>query len=118
MKLTLVGNPRSTQTCYRHACRGGFPSVYMSKVCKDLKEDYQWQVRGQYKGAVTTSPLSIKMVIYFGTKRKADIDNFNKLIFDAMTGIVYEDDSQIVELNIKKSYDKEAPRIELDIKEL
>ena len=44
---------------------------------------------------------------------KEDIDNFNKLAFDACTGMVWEGDSQIVELHITKAYDKANPRIEL-----
>lgn len=87
----------------------------MDKKCKDLKEDYQWQIKSQYHGPVLTSPLSVEMTIYFGTKRRADIDNFNKLIFDAMSGLVYEDDCQIEKLCIDKKYDKENPRVELVI---
>lgn len=91
---------------------------YMAQVCKDLKEDYQWQIRSQYHGPVLTSPLSIEMTIYFGTKRRADIDNFNKLVFDSLTDLVYEDDSQIERLTIVKDYDKEKPRVELVIHRL
>jgi Holliday junction resolvase RusA-like endonuclease len=32
------------------------------------------------------------------------LDNLGKSISDALNGIVYEDDSQIVEMNIKKDY--------------
>jgi len=32
---------------------------------------------------------------------------------DALTGIVYEDDSQIAELRLKRRYDKARPRIEV-----
>jgi Holliday junction resolvase RusA-like endonuclease len=37
---------------------------------------------------------------------------------DALTGIVYEDDSQITEAYVVKDYDKENPRIEINIKQL
>jgi len=37
---------------------------------------------------------------------------------DALTGIVWEDDSQIVEALVKKRYDKENPRIEIVINTL
>ena len=52
---------------------------------------------------------------YFGTKRKADLDNFNKLSLDALTGIVWHDDSQISDLRLRRGYDKERPRIEVTL---
>ena len=36
--------------------------------------------------------------------KKPDIDNVAKAFLDAMNGIVYLDDTQVVELNIKKVY--------------
>jgi Holliday junction resolvase RusA-like endonuclease len=49
------------------------------------------------------------------TKRKADLDNFNKLWQDALSGIVYNDDSRIGELHLYRDYDKARPRIEATI---
>jgi Holliday junction resolvase RusA-like endonuclease len=43
------------------------------------------------------------------------LDNFNKLWQDALTGIVYEDDSQIAELHLYRDYDKARPRIEIEV---
>lgn len=87
----------------------------MDSGCKKLKVDYQKQVRSQYRGEVIKTPLGVVLGLWHGTRRTTDVDNFNKLVLDAMTGIVYEDDSQIVELTIRKGYDKENPRIEVDI---
>jgi len=55
------------------------------------------------------------MTLFFGTKRRADLDNFNKLSLDTLTGIVYEDESQIAELHLKRAYDKARPRIEVEV---
>ena len=48
-------------------------------------------------------------------KRRADLDNFHKLSFDALTGIVWEDDSQVEELTVRREYDKGRPHVELTI---
>ena len=56
------------------------------------------------KGAVEGKLLQGDITLYFGTKRRADLDNFNKLSLDALSGIVYEDDSQIAELHLKRDY--------------
>jgi Holliday junction resolvase RusA-like endonuclease len=119
-KITLEGEPRSTSTIYKYHCRTGFASGYMSEEGKKLKEDYQWQVKSQWKDKIIPEgkEVIIEMHIHFGTKRKQDIDNFSKLALDALSGIVFEDDSQIFNLNIAKFYDKARPRIELKINTL
>lgn len=46
--------------------------------------------------------------------KKPDIDNVYKIIADALNGIAYDDDSQIVSANIEKYYG-ECPRVEISI---
>jgi Holliday junction resolvase RusA-like endonuclease len=59
--------------------------------------------------------VAASITLYFGAKRGADLDNFNKPALDALTGIAYLDDSQIAELHVKKTYEKSRPRIELHL---
>lgn len=119
--LTLLGDPKSTQHCYKMTCRGRFASMYMSKEAKEIKESYQWQAKNQI-GVRTeyplSTPLEININLFFGTKRKYDIDNFGKLLLDSLTGIVWQDDSQIGKMTIIKHYDKERPRIVIQVAEL
>ena len=118
MEIILQGEPRSTGSIYRSRVLGKFASTYMTHEGKSLKESYQWQAKSQYKGKLLEGDIKLQIKLYFGTKRKCDIDNFNKLSFDSLTGIVWKDDSQVQELTIKKGYDKSNPRIELTIQEL
>lgn len=87
----------------------------MKQVCVDLKETWQWAIRDRYKGDPVTCPVKMDMTVYHGTKRRVDVDNFNKLVFDALTGIVYEDDSLITELTVRKDYDPDYPRVVVTI---
>ena len=50
---------------------------------------------------------------------KPDIDNLEKLIYDALNGIVYKDDGQIIDAILKKrwAYDRE-PCVEIVITEI
>ena len=109
--MILKGNPKSTQHIYKITSRGKFAKMYMTKEGKDLKEQYKWEMMAQYRGKPNITEVEIKL--YFGDKRKRDIDNFNKLILDAGTGILWKDDSEITKLTITKHYDKNNPRIEL-----
>lgn len=49
--------------------------------------------------------------------KKPDIDNIGKAILDALNGIAYEDDNQIAELVVHKTYDKKA-RAVIDIEKI
>lgn len=114
-KIILKGNPLSTQTIYRATCLGGFSRLYMTAQGKQRKEDYQWQVKQQWKGGILDWSLELEIKLYFGDNKKRDFDNFHKLTMDALTGIVWIDDSQIQKATIEKFYDKENPRVEINI---
>lgn len=54
---------------------------------KSLKEAHQWIAKSQWRGPPLTGPLQVSVTFYFGTKREADLNNFNKLWADALTDI-------------------------------
>lgn len=115
MELILKGNPQSTQHIYKMTCRGKFATMYMSKEGKDLKESYQWQLKSQYKKKPLTGEIDLRVELFFGDERKRDIDNYNKILLDSMSGIIFEDDSQIQSMLIIKNKDKRNPRIEIQV---
>jgi len=115
MKIVLKGNPLSTQTIYRSACRGRFPTRYMTKRGKELKALYQSEAKKQYKKKIVSTDCALEVTLFFKDKRRRDVDNFNKIILDALEGVVYEDDKQIQKLTITKDYSKENPRVEIKI---
>ncbi len=108
MKITLLWNPYSTNNIYARNGRRGF----IKQKPKALKESYILQAQTQVEKKLEWE-IRADILLYFGDRRKRDIDNFHKLSLDALTGIAYEDDCQIVELHIEKHYDKENPRIEI-----
>jgi crossover junction endodeoxyribonuclease RusA len=112
MKIVLEGNPISTNTIYKTSNRR---FIYMTSEGKDLKEYYQLQAMQQWKKKILENNIKIKVNLYFKDKKRRDIDNWHKLSLDALTGIVWKDDSQIFEMTIKKNIDKNNPRIEIEI---
>ena len=46
--------------------------------------------------------------------KKPDIDNVAKAVLDALNGVAYRDDTQVIELHVRKSY-SEKPRVEVCI---
>lgn len=109
--IILKGNPLSTNHIYK---RHGF-TIYMSAEGKAMKEAYQWEITSQWKEKLTYRNIEIEIKLFFGDKRKRDVDNYNKLVLDAMTGIVYGDDKQITKITIEKLFDKKNPRVEVNI---
>ncbi len=88
----------------------------MSRKGKDLKEYYSLEAISQRRGfKCLTGAVEISIKLFFGDKRVRDIDNYNKILLDALTGIVWKDDRQIQKMTVEKFYDKENPRIELEI---
>ena len=111
----------------RFARRGQFVQTYT-----DAKTiDYETQVAMKARHAIgSTKPLESALTVFlylrytvpasYSKKRKEaclrgveypkriDIDNVYKSVTDAMNGIVYVDDSQIVEAHIKKVYAEES----------
>jgi crossover junction endodeoxyribonuclease RusA len=115
VKLVFEGEPKSTQHIYRSACRGRFPTTYMTREGKLIKEGYRWEARAQWRQRALKGELYVAVEFYFATRRRRDLDNQNKLILDALSGIVYEDDSQVAELTLRRRFDKDNPRIEISI---
>lgn len=112
--ITLTGNPLSTQHIYLMKGRMRF----MKAEAKTRKLQYQWEAKSQWKGKPLEGNLFAEITLYFGDKRRRDWDNFHKLSMDAISDIVYVDDSQVKEARIKIAYDKENPRITIDVSEL
>lgn len=108
-KITLKGKPVSTQHAYGQ--RGKIR--YMKARARDLKEDYQWQAKQQWKGKPLTGDLAVDIKLFFDTNHRRDWDNWHKISMDSLEGIVFEDDSQIQKAIVEKC--KGEPRIEIII---
>lgn len=67
--------------------------------------------------SITNKDIKLKIIFWYKIqrRRRCDLDNMVKVIMDAMTGVVYEDDCQVVEINAKKKEDKFLEGISLDI---
>lgn len=72
------------------------------------------QVASLQKGRFHVGPVSIMLSFYLAAPKslkdyaqhtkKPDVDNLSKAILDALNGICYDDDSQVVELAVTKEY--------------
>ena len=63
----------------------------------------------------TNKPVSMSLEVVFGDKRNRDLQNCFGSICDALIGIVYDDDSQIVFIAARKSYEKNKWGFQINI---
>ena len=93
LKLELeLPFPPSVNSCYRAIPRGRICATILSKQGREYKERIS-RLFGCEKP--TDKRLMVRINLAMPDKRKRDIDNYNKILLDSLTGIIWEDDSQI-----------------------
>lgn len=53
--------------------------------------------------------VAVRIVFYMKTKGRVDLDNLSKNILDGLKNIAFGDDSEVIELHLKKVVDKKNP---------
>lgn len=81
---------------------------YISEAGQKFKYNVQAYMTTQKK-KLSKEKLEVDLILNFKDKTVRDIDNFCKGIFDSLTGILWEDDSQIVKLHITKNTGTKKP---------
>ena len=105
------GRPRAVRV-------GGGIRVYDPETSRDWKRTVQGQLLAVKPPVLLAGPLRVslyfflprpksapKRVIYVTTR--PDVENLAKACLDAMTGLIYVDDRQIVDLHVTKEYSPE-----------
>ena len=57
--------------------------------------------------------MRVELLFWRSNKIRCDIDNLIKAVLDALNGVVWKDDDQIIHLVAYKNYNKERPRVEI-----
>ena len=133
--FTIYGEPQPKGRP-KFTVRGGYAMAYTPKKTKE-NEDYIRCAARPYKPIKPfTGPVALTAIFYrsipksFSKKKTEmaingilrptttpDLDNYLKQVEDALSGIFYENDKQIVDSNESKYY-SDRPRIEITIEEI
>lgn len=105
--ITFITPPISVNRLYRGR-------RFLTKEGEDTKESMGWEAKSQWKKKPLEGEVRCRVTFYFKNGR-IDIDNAIKAFLDCLTGIIWIDDTQIVELHIFKKIDAKNPRIELEL---
>lgn len=135
MKLVLNIEPKP-QSRPRFARRGNFTTPYEDKEMKSWRNQCQLLISNQYMGQpVLEGALRAKVRFYIKPPqyiskvkknqqalldeiipvgKKPDVDNYEKALYDSMSGLVFQDDGQIALHDVGKFYSLN-PRIEVEM---
>lgn len=110
----VISGPPVAKGRPKFAVRGGHGMAYTPEKTRAWEKAARMIIKAQMRG---NPPLEgpIDAELWFGMPRpktvkrkhpvvKPDIDNFIKNAFDAMNGIAFVDDAQIVRVNASKEY--------------
>ncbi len=101
-----------------------FVGAYDTDRCKTFKEVVAWHAKAavlrQGLRKPVEGPISINLIFRMGKNgkeryhtKRPDIDNLAKAVKDALKGVVYADDCQIVEAHLYKQFGGPQIRIEV-----
>ncbi len=138
LRFEITGEPRPKQSA-RFYHTGKFIKSYQTQTVKNEESNVKMQVIAQLPAGFTITQNAIRVTklhyVFSPLKkmRKSDLkaieagelvykatkpdltDNLNKGVFDALQGIIYTNDSQIISLdNVKKIYGL-RPRVEIEL---
>ena len=121
-RVTIPGHARGKQRA-RVTVRGGYGRAYTPKETLNAEAWVRQCCQDQVGSPCLDGPLSLRIVVWLGVppswpkKKQAsaldgglrptgkpDLDNVAKLLADALNGILWRDDSQIVALQVEKHY--------------
>ena len=117
----------------RFAKKGNFVSTYTPKETLSyenlIKVEYREQggefyeekeltceIYAYFKIPKSTSKIKTKLMEEKEIRptKKPDVDNIAKIVLDALNGIAYKDDTQVVNLIVRKYYSA-RPRVEINL---
>lgn len=135
IRLTIPGEPVA-QGRPRFSRRGKYVSTYDPPKSRGYKEYIKQIARQELHIEPLTGSIRINVKVYIGIQKagskltrrkkqdgiirptvKPDTDNYYKAVSDALTGILWEDDNQIVEIHVGKWY-SDQPRVEIEVEEI
>jgi len=91
---------------------------HLTKKGKEMKEHYVGCIDNQWNKKIISDLVSVTFNFHFTDNRRHDIDGPLKALLDSMTGIVYEDDSQVDELHVFKFRNTKEARVDIFIAKL
>lgn len=124
-RLTALGVP-VPKARPRVVRRGDKVMTFTPTSTAQWEETIRWQVLQHPPARLLSGPLAAELTFYLPRPKtakrtypdtKPDWDNLGKAVTDALEGLVFENDSRLVDVMVRKRYDTQ-PRVEIVLSEL
>ena len=110
LRLTVPGPPVPKQRA-RMGAGGRFYTPQQTRMYEAFvrniaraSKPFTWPRDAQYR---------VELDIYFPDRRRRDADNVCKAFLDSCNTVLWDDDTQVIELVARKHVDKARPRIDV-----
>jgi crossover junction endodeoxyribonuclease RusA len=113
LKLTLPEPPSANR--WWRKFRNRMVLSAEARAYKTLVWGYVMEHRGRPAGECGSVAVSID---WYRGRKAGDLDKRIGVLLDALQGLAYDNDSQVVELTARRFDDKQNPRVEVTIREV
>ena len=104
--------PPTVNHIWRYSAHG----VYLTPKGKAYKDSVRARVRLAGWNAAYTGRAAVEILVYPPDRRRRDIDNIPKIVFDSLTySGVWADDCQVDELSIRRMEPRRGGEIQLTV---
>ncbi len=104
--------PPTVNHIWRYSAHG----VYLTPRGRVYKDSVRSQVRLTGWSSAYTGRVAVEILVYPPDRRRRDIDNIPKIVFDSLTySGVWEDDCQVDELSVRRMPPKRGGEIEVTV---
>jgi Holliday junction resolvase RusA-like endonuclease len=108
-RFTKYGHPYTPKTTKKYEQSVRVAALAALTEWRNENNGQKWNVTG---------PFALNAFLFFGDRRKRDIDNVLKSISDALNKLLYDDDHQLDEISAKRRYDIRSPRAVVTVSRL
>ena len=113
VQFTVLGDPIPKARPGYMKSRGKF---YTMRSTNDHQELIGWTLKSVYrKDPMDSCLFRVEAQFHCKNRQRRDVDNLAKALLDACTGILWKDDVQVTELEVKRIEDADNPRTEVSI---
>jgi len=114
LHLVIPGNPPTINHVYRNiAINRRITTKEGQRWVKEVQLLARECISRQKWIMSREEKLVAEVMIFWPTRRKRDVENVGKLLWDALEGIVYENDHWLLPRYMDFQVDKHNPRVEI-----
>ncbi len=123
IRLTLPLPPSKNDLTRRVRMRGGGYREYPTSSRLLFEATVKKLGKVRRVRPIEDGPVLVELIVYRGLDRKerslrrGDLANYEELLFDALQGVAYRNDSQIRRIESELREDRQRPRVEVQVSE-